>query len=241
MVEKLKSISRQIPWSLAVKAVISGLAWYFLPFGIFLVVAFYFYFRPFYQPMKFIVPFTTFLVLTSHLFFERSLGMALLVGIFFFIILGVKDLIFVGRRHGFEVAVLFVSFLLFLVFFSRFENWGVSMVLWSLAVFLVFFLLLKNLTDYNDSLGSEQIERGPHGLIYLFFSTFVLWQLSWVLFMLPLSLVYKTALLFITSFVFSELNLAYLSQRLSRRRILGNFSLAFVAFVLALASNGWTL
>lgn len=241
MVEKLKLILRQIHWSLAVKALISALAWYFLPFGLFLLVAFYFYFRPFYQPMKFIVPFTAFLVLTSHLFFERSLGMAILAGIFFFIILGVKDLIFVGRRHGFEVAVLFVSFLLFLVFFSRFDDWGASMVLWSLLVFLVFFLLLKNLTDYNDSLGSEQISRGPYGLIYLFLSVFILWQLSWVLFMLPLSLVYKTALLFITSFVFSELNLAYLSQRLSRRRILGNFSLLFVAFVLALASNSWTL
>ena len=241
MVEKLKSISRQIPWFLAAKALVSGLAWYFLPFGIFLVVAFYFYFRPFYQPMKFIVPFTAFLVLTSPLFFEKSLGMALLAGIFFFIILGVKDLIFVGRRHGFEVAVLFVSFLLFLAFFSRFDDWSTSMVLWSLGVFFVFFLLLKNLTDYNDSLGSERIRKEPYGLIYLFFSAFVLWQLSWVLFLMPFSLVYRTALLFITSFVFSELNIAYLSQSLSKRKILRNFSLLFVVFVLALVSNRWML
>lgn len=241
MVEKLKSISRQIPWFLAVKAFGLGLAWYFLPFWIFILAAFYFYLRPFYKPMKFIVPFTGFLVLTSPIFFERSLGMALLGGIFFFIILGVKDLIFVGRRHGFEVAVLFVSFLLFLVFFSRFEEWGADMVLWSLAVFAVFFLLLKNLVDYNDSLGSDQIEKGANGLIYIFFSTFVLWQLSWVLFSMPISLVYKTALLFVTSFVFSEINIAYLQGSLSKRKILGNFSLVFIAFVLALTSNNWML
>jgi len=241
MVEKLKLISRQIPWFLVVKAAVCGLAWYFLPFIVFLPVVFYFYFRPFYQPMKFIVPFTAFLVLTSPLFFEKSLGMAILAGIFFFIILGVKDLIFIGRRHGFEVAVLFVSFLLFLVFFSRFDDWSTSMVLWSLPVFLVFFLLLKNLINYNDSLGSEQAAERSHGNIHLFFSAFILWQLSWVLFLVPFSLVYRMALIFITSFVFSELNIAYLGRGLSRRRILGSFSLLFAVFVVALASNRWVL
>lgn len=241
MAEKLKSISRQIPWSLAVKAIILGAAWYFLPFGPFLLAAFYFYLRPFYQPLKFLVPFSAFLVLTSPLFFEKSLGMAVLAAIFFFIILGVKDLIFVGRRHAFEVTVLFVSFLLFLVFFSSFSTWSASMVLWSFGVFLVFFLLLKNLVDYNDSLGSERILRGPHSLVYLFFLVFLLWQFSSALFLLPLSVVYKTALLFTTAFVFSEFGVAYLGEKLSRQKILGNFTLLFIVFVLAMASNGWTL
>lgn len=241
MGEKLKLISRQIPWSLAAKALISGLAWYFLPFGLFLVVAFYFYLRPFYRPLHFIVPFTAFLVLTSPLFFERSLGMAVLAAIFFFIILGVKDLIFVNRRHGFEVAVLFVTFLLFLVFFSQFNTWSTSMVFWSAGIFTVFFLLLKNLTDYNDSLGSEQTSSEAHGLTYLFFSAFILWQLAWVLFAMPFGLVYKTTLLFLVSFVISEFNIASLGEGLSRKKILGNFSLLFVIFVLALASNNWSL
>ena len=46
MAGKLKSISRQIHWSLLLKAAVFALAWFFVPFWLFFLIALYLYFIP---------------------------------------------------------------------------------------------------------------------------------------------------------------------------------------------------
>ncbi len=63
MAEKLRSISKRINWSLVLRSVIFGVAWWALPFWLFLLVALYLYFVPITGASKVSVPFFVLLLI----------------------------------------------------------------------------------------------------------------------------------------------------------------------------------
>lgn len=237
MEAKLKSILKRIPWSLAVKTLVFALAWWFLPFGLFLVVAGYFYLVPFFKPLRFLLPFLAILILISPLFFTKSLWTIVLGSAVFFIIQGVRELIFVERKAVYKAAYFILIFLLLSAFFSGFQNWiGWTAVLGSASVALVFFALLKHLTDYEDLPEKREKIGRRKEFVVQGLAAFFVWQLLWILLFLPLNYIYQSMLGFLAVAVLTELILAYVYFSLTRRKILANFTILFVFVIFVLAS-----
>src|ERR1700735_5015882 len=118
MEEKLKSISKQIHWSLLAKAAIFALGWFFLPFWLFLLLALYLYFFPFFQSRKLLgAPFLGLLALTF--IGPASFFMAIVFGLLFYYLLLIKDLVLIDRKAAYE---LFAFVLLFFFLRSFYEN-----------------------------------------------------------------------------------------------------------------------
>src|ERR1700722_12935955 len=108
MVEKLKSISKQIHWSLLARAALFALFWFFLPFWLFFLLALYLYFIPFFQERTLPVPFFILLLLT----FIESPGIffAVIFGLLFYYLLLIKNLVLIDRKSGYELFVLAITF-----------------------------------------------------------------------------------------------------------------------------------
>src|SRR2546422_648850 len=113
METKLKLISKRIHWSLALKAGGVAAAWYFLPRWAFLFVVLYFYFVPIFHPWKLFLPFLTFLFLVFNEFVVPAgqsqlsqIGFAAIIAVFFYVILGIKDLVLIDRRSAYDGLVL---------------------------------------------------------------------------------------------------------------------------------------
>ncbi len=105
---KLKSTLSQIPWWLVCRAGLAALTWWWFPFWVFFLVVNYFYWVPFFEVRAFLVPFLFLLGLgfVSPPGWWGALGIALI----FFLILGVKELLFVQRTHIYEILSLLVLF-----------------------------------------------------------------------------------------------------------------------------------
>ncbi|MEK7546614.1 MAG: hypothetical protein AAB536_00290 [Patescibacteria group bacterium] len=219
---------------LLIKSCIFGLCWFFLPFWIFLLVGVYFYFTPFFQSFNLFIPFL--MTLAAAAYVPYGFWPAVFLGILFFLILGIKNLIFVNRFENHQIMVFLLLFLIFFGFFSHFENWEkwiISTI--SLGIGLSFFLLFKELADYTrGNIGSKKNLAACLG-------SFLLWQASSVIIFLPINYFYQTALLFLLSVITTDVLLEYLNKNLDRKKILVDFSIFFAVTAAILASANWGL
>lgn len=234
MEAKLKSTLKPIRWSLLLRAGVFGLAWLFLPYWLFFLVAIYFYCKPFFHTRRLIWPFV--LTLFAAFVLPVNFWLALFLSALFYLIVGIKNLSLVDRFSSHQLLVFFLLFLIFLAFFIHFENWQNWQVsFWSLGLSLSFFLLAKDLVGYE----SEK-KRKTHVFAVLTAAFFV-WQASLVVLFLPLNYFYQTALLFLTAVVSLDLLFEYFQGKLDRHKILTGFSAFFVFTSLILASARWFL
>lgn len=238
MEEKLRSISRTIPWSLALKAAAFGLGWYVLPFWLFLLLGLGLYLVPLFQPVHLLLP------LLLAFFFAAVLAYsawaALVLGIIFFFILGIKDLVFIRRGAAYETLVFLLFFLIFLNYFARFGAWGglTDIALGALVV-IIAALLLRGFVLYRSPAAGEWARRKRFVVFGL--AGLLLWQWQTALLFLPLNFFYQTAVLFLAAVVVTELFLAYAQDELTRRKILVHFSFLFVFVSFVLAANSWRI
>ena len=241
MVARLKLISNPIPWSLVIKTVVLGGIWYFLPFPIFLVLALYFYLVPMFKPSELAAPY--FVTLILAFFLQTSFWAAVFVAVSMYLILGTKDLIFINRKAIYETIVFILIFVMFLYFFLGLGSWfGISSILWSVMLALFIYILFKGFLGYEGVLSEElTVEAKGHKFLVLGLSSFLVWQLTWVLVFLPIGSIYQTAVAFLVSVILLELVLVYFSRSLTARKILMNFTLFFILLVLILTSTRWEL
>lgn len=234
MEAKLKSTLNRIPWSLLLKACILSLSWLILPFWMFLVVAFYFYFIPFFQSFKLIIPFI--LTMLASAIIPYGFWSAVFLGVLFFFLLGIKNLIFVDRFDNHQTMVFLILFLIFFGFFRHFPNWEKwTASLISLGSGLSFFFLLGELADYIKGMNRSK------KLFIAGIGSFLVWQAALVILFLPLNYFYQTALLFLSSAILMDIFLVYLGKKMNRTKILADFSIFFVIVVIILASANWGL
>ena len=132
MVEKLKSILRRIPWSLALKAFVFGISWLLLPMWVFVFVALCSYLFPLFQSFKFASHFIVLLVLAIST--DPSLSAAIFLSAVFYLLLGLKDFLFINRRATYEALILLFVFAISIRFYSLADHWSIP------AFFLAFFL-----------------------------------------------------------------------------------------------------
>ncbi len=219
---------------LLIKACIFSIGWLVFPFWAFLIISLYFYLVPLFQPFKLFVPFI--LTLLAAAILPYGFWFAVLLGILFFLLFGIKNLILVNRFDNHQLIVFLILFLMFFGFFWHFENWQrwtVSLISFGIGFF--FFFLFKELASYSQ--GSSESKK----IIVSVLGSFLLWQAAMVILFLPLNYFYQTALLFLSSVILTDILLEYLGGVIGRRKILADFSIFFVIAVVILTSANWGL
>ncbi len=250
MAERLKLISKQTPWFLVIKAALFGVAWFFLPWWVFLGISCALYFLPAFQTARLMVPFLLLLgfsmVWPMGIDAMFRIGLAVTLGILFFFILGIKELIFINRKLGFEILAILLLFLTYLTFFSRITEWNTpSLIVWAFSVAAIFFLLGKNAAHYHFEKrgGDMQGEtREAHRIrVGLGVVSLLVWQMLTVLLVVPLTAYEQTAIMTLASAILLELLNDYFDRRLVRRKTLIGISFFFTALVFILATAEWSL
>lgn len=233
---KLKSISRTIHWSLLLKALIVAILWMFLPYWAFLLLALGFYFIPFFEPRRLFLPFLLFLFFAAVL--NHGYPSAFLLGIIFFLILGIKNLLLIDRASAYETLFFALFFLAVFRFFVIFESPASQFFVASTGVALIFALLLKNFLVFSSKF-AELADRGKFIAVVL--PGIIIWQWLLAVFFLPINHFYQTALVFLAGFILTELMYSYIDNSLDRRKILTYFSVFFAAVAIILAANSWKI
>ncbi|MDO8536749.1 MAG: hypothetical protein Q7R94_00695 [bacterium] len=253
MVEKLKSILKPIHWSLVLKSAAFGASWFFLPLWAFLVLAFYFYFIPLFKPLELSPPF--FLTIFFAAIEPANVWLAIFFAVIFYLILGVKDLIFINRKSSYEVLALLLLFLTFIKFFSHFDSWdGNSAFFGAFFVSLVFFLLAEGFLRYGSSpefssgemdvenkLPLERLVKIKFAKIAAGIMAFCIYALILVLLFLPMNFLYQSALLLVVAAILFEFLIDYGQGTLVRKKLISGLSIFFVFLVIILESAQWTL
>lgn len=238
MAEKLKLILKRIHWSLVVKTLVFGLVWLFLPHWLFLILAVYFYFVPLFKPLPLLFPF--FLTLILGYAIPRSFFMAVFLASIFYLILGIKDLVFVERKDAYETLTLLLVFIMLFKFVNGFLGWAdwylpVLLLLVSVALYWLFSGFYKY---------SRPVDHKAHGVrdfLSLGLFAFFEFQIVLVTLLLPISYFYKISLVFLTAMLLSRLVLINLVGEVKRRQWLLYFSIFFVFLVFIFTSSQWEL
>jgi hypothetical protein len=245
MAEKLRSILKRISWSSVLKAAIFAVAWWALPFWLFLLIALYLYFVPMTGAGKVSVPFFVLLLIT--LLQKPGLVFAVIFGIVFYFLLLVKDLIIIDRRSAYEILMLVLSYLLLRGFFL---NVGGAFGWWSLldsavgaaAVSVLVTSFIKNFSivpAVPDSAGLREARSFRRMLGWL---TFLLtWQLLIVGLFLPLNFLYQSAIVFLVLVIILDLIPQYVFGELTRVKVLATGTVLFALLVVVLASARWII
>ncbi|MBI2048893.1 MAG: hypothetical protein HYT29_00400 [Parcubacteria group bacterium] len=211
--------------------------WLFLPGWAFLILSLYFYFVPVFHPWKLFLPFLVFLFLAFAS--PMNFGFALMLAALFYMILGIKDLIFIDRRSVYEILVLILIFLLHIWFFANLGSLPGSVSL--LSAFLlsaVSCLLYRESLSYGNNLW---FTAGPskNGTMTLWLVWLLISQVSLAALFLPLNFLYQSALaFFLSATLFGLLSLSA-NDVITRARVLLYFSASFVFLVTLLGLAPW--
>ncbi len=238
MVEKLRLASRQIPWSLVLRAAVFAIAWLYLPFWLFLLIVLYLYLSPLFQPLKLALPFLLLLFFTAAE--PATVWRAVFFAVLFALILGIKDLIFIERKSAYEILILLLLFPLYIIFFSHFDSWqGFSPFASSLLISLVFFFLCRGFLRYGKDPSFDNIPRAASVAVGI--TSLMVWQLALAMLFLPISFLYQSAIAFLATVLLLEAIFHYIERSLVRERILLHFSVFFIFLVIILGSAHWGL
>lgn len=233
MAAKLKSIIRQIHWSLVIRAVVFLAAWLFTPFWLFLLVALYCYFVPLFQAGKFAVPFFVLIILA---YFEHpGWFMALIFAGLFYYLLLIKDLLLIDRKSAQALLTMALSFFLFREFYSGFREGSIGFAL--IVAFLVALLFALLLDNFIFSTGvASPLRRMIGFLVVVLMSQWLIIGLF-----LPLDFIYQSVIIFLAGVVLIDFIPEYLSGNLSLTKIRATSVVIFSLLTIVLASARWGL
>ncbi len=238
MVEKLRSILKQIPWSLVLRACIFGAGWLLFPFWTFLLIALYFYLFPFFQPVKFVFHFAVLIFFMATM--SPGFAAALLFSVVFYLLLGLKDFRFIDRRSTYEAALFLFVIMLASRFYFFFGVWQMTFsVFYALLFGLLFFFLSRGLWGYSAA--SFELALENRSRVSRFTLAILLCQLMFGIAVLPLNFLYQASIFFIVAAILIESVFDYLYGALTSRRLLVDFSILFVAIAIILGSAPWSL
>ncbi len=231
---------RSVSWSAIWRCALVSAAWAFTPYLVFLGASVYMYVTPFFRPMAFIFSFGVFLAL-GKIFSEVGnintvLVIAVLLGIALYLLLGVKDLLFINRAPA---IFLFELILIGGIFFAFF--WFAQPALFGIAAanVYVFIALLALLGEYFAFLLPEKkrgIARGAAAIM-----AFILFQILWAVSLLPLDFIHAALLMTIITFSMSDIAVSSLKKRLSARRLAIDVSAATLLVAILFLFSRWTL
>lgn len=237
MEAKFASTLRKIPWSLAGKAALFAAAWAMLPWGFFALTALALYFYPLFRPRATAAPFAILMALT--VLSPPGLLAAFYFGAIFFLILGIKDFVFVRRDAAYEILAMSLFTLAALQYFARASAYPLAMRSLLAVVPTASFFILEQCQCTQP----PRLPRGDRGQRLLVFGTssMLLLEILIAVSMIPVTPFFATALSFAAAIALFELAQMHLASILSRRTIAARalFSFSSAALILGLAE--WSL
>lgn len=235
MAREFASISRNIPWSLLLKGGLFGGSWLFFPFWLFLLAGLGLYVLPFFRPRALEGPFILLLFLAR--FLPQTFLAAAFLGSIFFLILGIKDFVFVNRRIVYEVVVFLITFPLLVLFFARWSEFGQGSALGALGLSLALAYLSAGFLRGEEGSAREGYERR----FLLGLEALVLWQFTLAVLFLPLRPLAETGMVFLAFALILNVFSEHVRHEFGRFQILLAFSIFFVLATFVLVSTQWTL
>jgi hypothetical protein len=241
MAAKLKSITKQIPWYLLLKAALLGLVRFFgapYDFGpgafLFAAVALLLYFVPLFRPKATAVPFAA--VLALGLLLPGGATSAIAVFLLAALLFGLKDLDIVDRTTAYELFVILVLFAAALGFFRAVPHWGAAKGIAGMAGIAFLAFLLGRRIPWEDN---ETRSSRPH--VPALLSSLLLFELGMALLFAPIDFLSQACILF----AFGVFAVNFM-ERAHTRGFGGRFLLhAFGIFVLvagfALTLTSWKI
>ena len=139
MVEKLKSISRGIHWSLVFKALIVAAAWVMLPEWTAWVLGGIFYFSSLFRARWMGLPLASAFILANFLGQSTLVGAGL--GLIFFLILGLKELVFIDRRSASTLMIFGILIMAGLLLYGGLDAWSAWMPIKTLLFAGLFYFI----------------------------------------------------------------------------------------------------
>ena len=255
MLKKLKSVLKTHKGSLlalACKAAIfSGLLYfsdnYWLAMAGFLAAALYFYFQSLLNIRQFLASFLVLLVISLIVMSklpiaDYQLPIAGFFGFLFFLLLGIKNLIFINRQplyHFLSGLLLLTIFICFFVIGNKASS--LIFIFKYLAAFSAVFLLLKEFLTVSGQqlavsshLGSQKINLFSAGL------SFALIQFLWAINFLPLGFLNSAALILLIALILQDFVIHYFSGTISRQLILKNITVFLILSLIIFGAADWS-
>lgn len=210
-----------------------------LPFWLFVILALYFYLIPFFGIKKFALPFSA-IIFFAAIEPKNALFAVIFAGAFY-LIFGVKDLIFIERKPAYETLAMLLAFFAFIDFFSHFDSWDGW---WTfLCVFIAgifIFLVTRGFFNYGVESDIFAREKFRQGWVFAAIVGLVSAETMIVGLFLPLNYLYQSALAFLATALATEFSSEYLEGKLVRRTMLANLSIFLAFAVIILGSANWT-
>jgi hypothetical protein len=215
MVEKLKLITKQIPWSLLLKPIVLGGAWFVAPLWVALVSAVLLYSVPFFTTGGTLLQFVVMLALMAAL--PHTIINVIGIGIMFALIIGIQELIFAYRLRAYEVITVMVLFLAGFAFFSHATNAALQIPLIPLfSIICLFFLLFRD--TLRRYLVTADASDTNHAGFLAGLSTLFLLESTVILLLLPLTMFAETAILLLLGTVLLDQASDYLRGSITSAR-----------------------
>ena len=231
---------------MALKAVIfSGLLYLSIVYSLWFMVALwafalYFYFRSFFNIHQYLASFLT-LLIASVLFINLPftvyhLPFTIFFAFLFFLLLGIKNLIFIRRE---PLYYLLNSLLFLTVFIYFFSSNNFDQPFWflikSLAIFSATFFLFKEFLTVSVPvpLGSQKRNLMAVG------SAFLSLQFLWVIAFLPFRSLNTASLALLVALILEDFIVHHLSGTINRRIVLRNITMFLILAMIIFGASKW--
>ena len=245
MPKKLSLVLRGNTSRSALKAAIFGLFVFLAAAGwpltvIFIVAAAYFYFQPFSKtrPMlsSFLILLVVSLLFVFYPFNEQwplRLAVVLILSFLFFLLLGIKNLIFVHRQPLYHLFNNSLMFLVFVAFFlsDKSNFFALKYLLAGLAIFLLWHEAFRFALNLGQTAANVNLLAAGF--------TFLNLQFFWAVALLPLGFLNSSALLLAMVLVMKESAIHHLNGTLNRQGALKNIIIFIASIVVIFAASRW--
>lgn len=206
---------------------------------VFILVSFYLYFRPSLNGSQFILSFlvllaTSLLVIKSSFIVYGSLFIVVFFGFLFFLLLGIKNLIFVNRQPFYY---LFNGLLLLVVFISFF--WAGNSHLFFIKYLSVFFaiaFLFREFLTFSINGFSNSTKKN----LIVYGTTFLILQLLWAITLLPISFLNEASLALLIVLILQDFITHHFSGTMSRQIVLRNVTIFLILNLVIFGASKWT-
>lgn len=212
-----------------------GFFWYL----IFLLGALYFYFRSFVEIRTFLYSYI--IIVIYALLVTRFLGSGIYItlsslafGFLFFLLLGVKNLIFISRQSVFNFLTGILYFIVIITYFIAYKIDPFRYIFYLFLSFGSFYLLIKESLDFlfEDFLKKKKV------LIALT-SAFMIVEAMSVVSLLPIGFLNSAVLVLMMIFVLEDFIFYHIKGGLSRQAVYQNIAIMVISAIFIFITSRW--
>ena len=204
---------------------------------LFILVVSYLYFRPSLNASQFLFCFLVLVgasLLAVNLLGNWLMAVSLFFGFLFFLLLGVKNLIFVNRQPLYYIFNSFLLLVIFIYFFWA-ENFRLFFIRYLLLFFAVAFLFREFSTFFIPGLPNSPKKR-----LIIYGTAFLVLQLVWAITLLPLSFLNAASLALLIALILQDFISHHFSGTMSRKIVLRNATVFLILSLVIFGASKWT-